>query len=81
MVTDTRPAIYLRGFVAPDGRKHVHQEAFVRSKAKRVIVRAGRRGGKTEGVATKALLAFLDKRRVLYAAPTSEETGGFWFAI
>ncbi len=81
METDTRPAIYLRGFIAPDGRKHAQQEAFVRSQAKRIIIRAGRRGGKTVGVATKALLAFLGKRRVLYAAPTSEQTDAFWFEV
>jgi len=30
---------------------HPHQEAFVESRAKRIIVRAGRRGGKTTGIA------------------------------
>ncbi len=81
MVTETQGAIHLRGFVAPDGRKHEVQEAFVQSLVKRIIIRAGRRGGKTVGVAVKALVAFLKGRRVLYAAPTSEQTDAFWFEV
>ncbi len=81
MVTETQGAIHLRGFVAPDGREHEVQEAFVKSPFKRIIIRAGRRGGKTIGVAVKALVAFLQGRRVLYAAPTSEQTDAFWFEI
>ncbi len=81
MVTETQGAIHLRGFVAPDGREHEVQEAFVKSPFKRIIIRAGRRGGKTVGVAVKALVAFLQGRRVLYAAPTSEQTDAFWFEI
>ncbi len=81
MVTETQGAIHLRGFVEPDGREHEVQEAFVKSPFKRIIIRAGRRGGKTVGVAVKALVAFLQGRRVLYAAPTSEQTDAFWFEI
>ncbi len=73
--------IHLRGFVARDGRRHEQQEAFVKSKAKRIIIRAGRRGGKTDGVAIKCLDAFLAGRRVLYTAPTGEQTDAFWYEV
>src|SRR5258706_10325418 len=58
-------------------KPHRFQEAFLQSRAKRKVVRAGRRSGKTTGVAILAVRAFLDKRRVLYAAPTAEQIGRF----
>lgn len=60
---------------------HPKQKEFVDCEAKRIIIRAGRRGGKTVGVAIKALVAFLQGKRVLYAAPTSEQTDRFWYEI
>ncbi len=60
---------------------HPQQVKFVDSIAKRIIIRAGRRGGKTVGVAIKALLAFLAGKRVLYAAPTGEQTDRFWYEV
>ena len=60
---------------------HERQLPFVTSATPRIIVRAGRRGGKTVGVSIKAAKGFLDKRRVLYAAPTSEQLDAFWFEI
>ena len=60
---------------------HESQQKFIRSKAKRKIVKAGRRGGKTVGVGIEAVERFLDGRRVLYAAPTSEQTDRFWFEV
>ncbi len=60
---------------------HAKQEAFRASDAKRKIVRAGRRGGKTVGVAILAIEQFAEGRRVLYTAPTSEQTDAFWFEI
>ncbi|KKM87601.1 hypothetical protein LCGC14_1267180 [marine sediment metagenome] len=57
------------------------QVMFVDSDKKRIIVRAGRRGGKTVGAAIKAVKAFLAGKRVLYAAPTSEQVGAFWFEV
>ena len=74
MVTETKPIVHLRP-------PHPKQADFVDSEAKRIIIRAGRRGGKTVGVAIKALMAFLAGKRVLYAAPTSEQTDAFWFEI
>ena len=60
---------------------HTEQAKFIFSPAKRIIIRAGRRGGKTVGAAIKAVRAFLDGRRVLYAAPTGEQTDRFWYEI
>jgi hypothetical protein len=57
---------------------HPKQQAFLGSKAKRKIVCAGRRSGKTTGVAILAARAFLAGKRVLYAAPTMEQTLHFW---
>lgn len=62
-------------------KPHEQQERFRVSKAKRKIIRAGRRGGKTVGMAIVAIEAFLHGRRVLYAAPTSEQTDAFWFEV
>ncbi len=64
-----------------DPETHVPQKTFVDSTVKRVVVKAGRRGGKTVGAAIKAVKAFLAGRRVLYAAPTSEQTDKFWFEV
>lgn len=60
-------------------KSHAHQARFIESTAKRKIIRAGRRGGKTTGIAILALQAFLDGRRVLYATPTQEQIDAFWF--
>ena len=60
---------------------HEIQALIKASKAKRRIVRAGRRGGKTVGAADEAVDRFLDGGRVLYAAPTSEQTDRFWTEV
>ena len=62
-------------------RPHTKQAAFVDSEAKRIVVRAGRRGGKTVGVAIRAVKAFLKGKRVLYAAPTQEQIDRFWVSV
>lgn len=59
-------------------KPHAKQREFLRCPAKRVVVRAGRRGGKTVGMAIKAVEAFLAGRRVLYAAPTADQINTFW---
>jgi hypothetical protein len=51
---------------------------MIKSKAKRKVVPAGRRVGKTTGVAVMAALAALDGKRVLEAAPTNSQTDAFW---
>jgi len=60
-------------------RPHEQQAAFIRSSAKRKAVRAGRRGGKTIGVATLAVEQLMAGRRILYATPTQEQIDRFWF--
>src|SRR3989304_5174852 len=69
-------------------RPHPKQEAFVRSTAKRRMARAGRgsaragrRSGKTTGEAILAVEAFLRGKRVLYAAPTTEQIDRFWHEV
>lgn len=59
-------------------RPHAAQEAFLRSPARRKVCCAGRRGGKTTGMAILAVEKMLDGRRVLEAAPTSDQTAAFW---
>ena len=58
---------------------HTKQLAFIRSPAKRKAVRAGRRGGKTIGVATLSVEHFLAGGRVLYATPTQEQIDRYWY--
>lgn len=60
------------------GRQHKIQQEFINCKAKRIIIKAGRRGGKTVGVANRAVKQFLAGKRVLYAVPTAEQVGQFW---
>lgn len=62
-------------------KPYPEQQEFIDSPAKRRIVRAGRRSGKTIGAAVVAVKAFLDGKRVLYAAPTEDQVATFWFAI
>lgn len=62
-------------------RPHEHQAAFISSPAKRKVIRAGRRGGKTVGISIYAVERFLRGRRVLYAAPTTEQVGRFWTTV
>lgn len=66
--------IYLR-------HPHPGQQRFIDSPAKRKIIRAGRRGGKTTGIAIWAVQRFLLGRRVLYAAPTADQIGKFWWEV
>lgn len=60
---------------------HEKQQEFINTPAKYVVVRGGRRGGKTTGMALKALMRFLSGRRVLYASPTQDQVGAFWWEI
>lgn len=48
------------------------------SPAPRKVVRAGRRGGKTFGMAIYATEQFLAGKRVLYTAPTADQLDTFW---
>ena len=60
---------------------HEKQLLFCNSPSKRIIIRAGRRGGKTTGIAIRASQRFLRNRRVLYAAPTLDQVAKFWAEI
>ena len=60
---------------------HEKQQLIRKSPAKRKIIRAGRRGGKTIVAADLACEGLLDGRRVLYGAPTSDQLQAFWFAV
>lgn len=59
-------------------KPHAKQQAFLRSLAKRRVVKAGRRGGKTVGVSILAVESFLAGKRILYAAPTQDQVDRFW---
>src|SRR5262245_19747594 len=59
---------------------HAKQLAFRDSRAKRKVVCAGRRGGKTTGMAILAVESLLAGRRILEAAPTADQTDAFWQA-
>jgi len=62
-------------------RPHEEQRRFIESPAKRKVIRAGRRGGKTTGVSIYACLKLLEGRRILYATPTAEQIGRFWWEV
>lgn len=60
---------------------HPFQQAIKDSKAKRKIVRAGRRGGKTVLASDITVDSFLDGHRVLYAVPTGDQLTKWWFEV
>jgi rubredoxin len=57
------------------------QALFIRAKEKRRMIRAGRRSGKTTGVAIFAAEELAKKRRILYATPTTDQLHKFWFEV
>lgn len=57
---------------------HPKQRLIEACTAKRIIVNAGRRGGKTFLVARRACRSLSAGRRVLYTAPIAEQTDAFW---
>lgn len=60
---------------------HKGQRPFIDSVAKRKIIRAGRRGGKTTGIAYYAVDRFLKGKRILYATPTQDQIDRFWYEV
>ena len=60
---------------------HDIQGEFIYSPAKRKVIVAGRRGGKTTGVSMLAAEMAMDGRRILEAAPTADQTDAFWEAV
>lgn len=65
--------------VYPD--PHAKQSELIASPAVRKVVVAGRRGGKTTGMAILAAIGLREGKRVLYAGPTAEQTDRFWYAL
>ncbi len=59
-------------------RPHPKQREFISNPAKRKIIRAGRRGGKTVGISIFSVENFLAGKRILYATPTQEQIDRFW---
>jgi hypothetical protein len=57
---------------------HPKQWDIINSPAKRKIIRAGRRSGKTVVAAILAIFSFLRGGRPLYAAPTADQLHTFW---
>src|SRR4030042_4238911 len=62
-------------------RPHAKQESFIKSLAQRIIIRAGRRFGKTVGIAIYVVEQYLAGKRILYAAPTIEQVSRFWATV
>lgn len=62
-------------------RPHGQQRGFIDHEAKRKIIRAGRRWGKTVAAAICAVEKFRAGRRILYAAPTSDQLQRFWITV
>ena len=60
---------------------HSYQSEFIDSDKKRIIVRAGRRGGKTVGMAIRNVKRFLSGRRQLYSTPTIEQLQAWWYEV
>lgn len=62
-------------------KPHAKQAALkgaLQAGTKRAVICAGRRAGKTTGVADLAVEAMLAGRRVLEAAPVADQTDAFW---
>lgn len=57
---------------------HKKQIDFIDSSAKRKVIVAGRRSGKTTGVANLSVERFLAGDRILYATPTQEQIDRYW---
>jgi hypothetical protein len=70
-----------RNFVARLPKLHPKQQEFITDRVKRKMVKAGRRSGKTVGAGDLAVEEFLEKRRILYAAPTLEQIQRFWVTV
>lgn len=62
-------------------RPHDKQNPIRKSKAKRKIIRAGRRSGKTVIAATICVDKLLEGLRPLYATPTSDQLDTWWFEV
>ncbi len=75
---DEQIAAIANRFVIHQKEPHAGQAGFINSTAKRKVIRGGRRGGKTTGIAIYAVKEFMAGRRILYATPTQEQVDAFW---
>jgi len=73
--------IATREYKAIIRKPHSKQTPIRESRAKRKMVRAGRRGGKTVIAATICVDKFLEGLRPLYATPTSDQLETWWFEV
>lgn len=62
-------------------KPHEKQGRFIDCEAKRIVIRAGRRSGKTWGVATRNVKSFLAGKRVLYTVPTADQLDRWWHVV
>jgi hypothetical protein len=60
---------------------HPKQQEILNSKAKRKVIRAGRRGGKTTLAGYITVMQFLAGKRVLYAVPTGDQLVKWWYEV
>ena len=60
---------------------HAGQKLFLDSPKKRILIKAGRRGGKTTGLAILAVDKFMQGKRVVYAAPVADQCDTFWSEV
>lgn len=60
---------------------HAKQQMIKSSTAKRKVIRAGRRGGKTVYAADETIDNFLKGKRVLYAVPTDDQLTKWWYEV
>jgi hypothetical protein len=59
--------------------RHADQRKIADSRAKRKVINAGRRGGKTTLAADISVADyFLNGRKVMYAAPVAKQTDAYW---
>lgn len=70
----TEPGVYTIALPEP----HDKQRLILRSKAKRKVICAGRRAGKTTLAAEVALAKLLEGRRVLLSSTTQDQADAFW---
>ncbi len=62
-------------------RPTAEQRRVLDSPAKRIVLRTGRRGGKTTGAAIFSVRRFLEGHHVLYATPTADQLQSWWYEI
>jgi hypothetical protein len=69
----TKYTVHLRS-----SQGHPKQDLLISHPAKRKIVKAGRRGGKTTGIATLTCKKFLEDKRIIYGVPTVDQLERYW---